>query len=644
MKRTLSDDENATISDMMAPSKSESTDGESLGLRYYLKLLVMLVMWYCGGATKSIVNKLVFTHFKFPLTVLQTQLILQASFTSLILVTFTTLFGVDLISLGKPHKQHGHSQSRAVSTSASTFGSGSSNSVRGDRGIRSSGAFDDMVEVDAKPVAHNRPASISLWEQTVVIMPFTILHLSAHVFSQFSLSLIPVWMLKVVKSVSPVFTVGLSYLVLGDTFDGWMILSLVPIVTGVVLCGIQTEPVSAHKATFRLVGLLLGVGSAVTYVGEKIAAKKLFLADKANPFHLLVHSNIIASIMLLPIWYFVDYRNGLTITTNDTYYLLLANGLVDSFLGLGMLLVLTQLSALSHQIAAAGDRIFVMVVSVIVFNNHLSTMQIAGIVVCCAGMFLYQKAKSNHDRKLEQSNRVVYAGLEKGDDVSDTKALLSDSRWSGGLGGRYGGDSHSHMASSSEQAVAPAPGSYTRSTQRSSARINKEKHAGARSKQQGSNRRNNNTRKGSRLGDDEDVETGARDTSQDRLVDVELGYESDLPLAPTVKHRTGVADDDDDDNDDYYAAVGGAGRSYQQQQQQQQERLDRAADEAMVTSLQLATSPVHVPPTAFAPPVVPGEHSVDPSSPGGASTPGVPLTPGGGKTLRKKGSAKRQVS
>lgn len=101
-----------------------------------------------------------------------------------------------------------------------------------------------------------------------------------------------------------------------------------------------------------------------------------------------------------------------------------------------MLLVLTQISALSHQIAAAGDRVFVMVVSVFFFQNHLENIQIIGMIVCVLGMGLYQRAKYNHDKKLENeiiANKIVFTKLLQGssstssppmyDDVSNTNPL-----------------------------------------------------------------------------------------------------------------------------------------------------------------------------------------------------------------------------
>ena len=455
-----------------ASSPAASSPAPASSKAFYVKVLLMLTLWYAGSAAKSVINKSIFKHFHYPLTILQSQLVLQASFTGLIILVFKYVVGFDLVSLseGPDAHHHGHAHGQASAQAVPAGDSGAPDVRVGGDGTLVFAGSDGMDELESGKVrrlgdalghkpfpmetteeggsgaapagtggrAGAKGGSMSLAERTWVILPFTALHLAAHLFSQFSLSMMPVWMLKVVKSVSPLFTMALSYLVLGDTFDGWMVLSLLPIIAGVVLSGV--DPSASHaKTELRVAGILLGVGAAVTYVGEKIAAKKLFNQRLANPFHLLVHSNLIAALVMVPAWLYVDVRAGIRVVSSDTVPLLVANGLVDSALGLGMLLVLTQMSALSHQIAAAGDRVVVMVVSVIFFKNYLSPEQISGIVVCCVGMAAYQRAKYHHDQIVAAAAATAHQGFQKGPhDAADLASPLS-SRLLGGSGGGGGG-------------------------------------------------------------------------------------------------------------------------------------------------------------------------------------------------------------
>jgi drug/metabolite transporter (DMT)-like permease len=243
----------------------------------------------------------------------------------------------------------------------------------------------------------------------LALLPFTCAHLAAHILAQYALAALPVWALKVAKALGPVFAVVLARALLGERVSLRAGLALAPIVLGVALAAVPTSVFNGgggggdggHGAreSVKLWGIGLGALSALMYVVEKIAAKKLFSVGRIDPCTLLVASNLLAAALLLPAWAIVEARHGAVagaVSSADGYrtaLLLVANGVVDSVLSVAMLLLLTVLTAVTHQVCQAGDRVTALSASIIVFGDAVAPQQAVGIVLALGGMALYGWAR-----------------------------------------------------------------------------------------------------------------------------------------------------------------------------------------------------------------------------------------------------------
>jgi len=231
-----------------------------------------------------------------------------------------------------------------------------------------------------------------------LILPLSFGKAFSAITSHVSIWKVPVSYAHTVKATMPVFTVTLSRLILGESQTNEVYCSLIPVVGGVMIA-------TATELSFDLVGLLSALLATLTFAIQNIFTKKAMRDLHLNHLRLLLLMAVIASVMILPLWALYDLRRIITVIETgeqDALWLLVSltlNGFLNFVQNMVAFTVLSLVTPLSYSVAASTKRVLVITVSVVFLRNPVGAVNVLGMFVAILGVFLYNKAKYEANRR-----------------------------------------------------------------------------------------------------------------------------------------------------------------------------------------------------------------------------------------------------
>lgn len=244
-----------------------------------------------------------------------------------------------------------------------------------------------------------------------VLLPVVFSVLFSKTLTFIAFGSIPVSLTLTVKSASPLFSVALEKIISGRSPSGKACLALIPIALGVTMSTIS-------EVHFAWTGLLAAATSTLMVVGQTMYTKHC-LDKYENLDPLLLHLYTSATAMLIVVPYLIY--------TAVTFYLAHPGfahspmslshpiDLVDptaiasalqplliTLLGVGCVYIqnmsslafLHATSTISHQVATTCNKFFVIVATIFVFHEAVSTTNVVGFVVAGMGFLCYTSASS----------------------------------------------------------------------------------------------------------------------------------------------------------------------------------------------------------------------------------------------------------
>ncbi|GAN10457.1 TPT-domain-containing protein [Mucor ambiguus] len=271
------------------------------------------------------------------------------------------------------------------------------------------------------------------------ITPLALFLIVGHVFSSIAISRVPVSLVHTIKALAPLFTVLFYRLVFQVSYTQRVYVSLIPLTVGVIL---------ACSFTFsnNIVGLSCALGSCFIFVTQNIFSKKLLFKEsklgdrnpnKLDKLNVLFYSSTISFILMVPLWMYYD-GSGLFFDQqqppiNDAEYTMSTAKLVIYFFLNGTMnfsqnwfafTTLSLTSPVTYSILSLLKRIFVIVMSIVWFGQHISTTQFFGIFLTFVGLWMYQKAKSDVDKgeiKIREKESIDMLPIQRESDGIDIK-------------------------------------------------------------------------------------------------------------------------------------------------------------------------------------------------------------------------------
>lgn len=250
-----------------------------------------------------------------------------------------------------------------------------------------------------KPPSLSRAALAGIW-------PLAIIHVLGNVLTNVSLGAVAVSFTHTVKAMEPFFSVLMSAIFLGDVPPLPVLLTLVPIVGGVLMA-------SLTEVTFNWTGFLSALFSNITFQSRNVLSKKLMLSErgsKMNNMALFQTITVLSFFMLLPVTLLVEGApllpsalaaagiSGAELTTLATR-LSLAGLCFHGYQQLSYS-ILSRVTPVTHSIGNCVKRVVVIVASVVAFSHPMSQQNMIGTGVALGGVFLYSQAKRKYKGSL----------------------------------------------------------------------------------------------------------------------------------------------------------------------------------------------------------------------------------------------------
>jgi len=230
------------------------------------------------------------------------------------------------------------------------------------------------------------------------LLPIGAAHALGHAGAVIALGAGAVSFAQTVKAAEPVFTCVLSFLVLGTVFKWQVYASLLPIILGVSLASLK-------ELSFTWKALYGAVTSNVAFASRAVLSKKTMdkpageNMDAPNLYGVLT---IMAFIYSLPFALYYEGPQFLSAwaeaTTKVTPFWLTKQMILDGFYYYSYneiaFIALNKVSPITHSIANTIKRVCIILATVLVFGNKLTTLGAIGSSLAVAGTFAYSIAKS----------------------------------------------------------------------------------------------------------------------------------------------------------------------------------------------------------------------------------------------------------
>ncbi|CAF3001142.1 unnamed protein product [Rotaria socialis] len=250
------------------------------------------------------------------------------------------------------------------------------------------------------------PPSIQLHSTRIyyimILVPLAIGKLLSQLTSQISLRLVTVSYAHTIKALMPLFTVILSKIILAEEQSITIYLSLIPIILGVIISSIS-------EFSFDTIGFISALLSTWFHALQNVYSKKTLKQIDIHHLALLSVLSKISWCLLMPFWFLldgphIDFKRELT---SKVICFLLIDGLCNFIYNVLAFTMISYLSPLSYAIAGSTKRIVVIIISIVVFHNPITYMNLFGISLAISGLILYNKVKYNEKKQQLLSSHTM---------------------------------------------------------------------------------------------------------------------------------------------------------------------------------------------------------------------------------------------
>lgn len=279
------------------------------------------------------------------------------------------------------------------------------------------------------------------------IVPLSATFLIKEILKYAALSRVSVNLVNTIRSLGPLFNVGLEYIYLGHRPHRRVLIALVPIVIGVTLTSMDEIHAASVTDSFvvTILGFLAAILSTAINIGQNIYSKILFGREKIDPVSLQIYLSGISFVLMFPFTFMQlalkSVQHGriaheLVIPSQAVMTALCLAGLINFVASQMAFSTLRLVSPLSYSVANTFKRVAIAMIAIFYFNERLSLINASGIIISIAGIFIYERqSRSQKEARQYRSvppdeNRVGGSGLEGDESRGRASGLKrSDSRF-----------------------------------------------------------------------------------------------------------------------------------------------------------------------------------------------------------------------
>lgn len=257
------------------------------------------------------------------------------------------------------------------------------------------------------------------------LLPLSIVFVGMITFNNLCLKYVEVSFYNVARSLTIVFNVGFTYLLLGQTTSIGTLGCLAVVVLGFFV-GTESE------VNFSMVGTVFGIVSSVFVSLNTIMTKKVMDVVDGNEWTLCGYNNMNALIMFLPVILITDERSVIMANTHllfsPSYWTLMVIGGVFGFLiGIVTIMQIKVTSPLTHNISGTAKACVQTVLALLIWRNATNFANVMGILMVLAGSLLYSWVRTREMNSAAAGSKARPAEPSK---VTEAEAatLLDDAK------------------------------------------------------------------------------------------------------------------------------------------------------------------------------------------------------------------------
>jgi len=239
------------------------------------------------------------------------------------------------------------------------------------------------------------------------ILPLSIVFVGMITFNNLCLKWVEVSFYNVARSLTIVFNVALSRVILGSSTS---------LRTGVclifVVCGFFMG--AKGEVNFTFVGTAFGICSSLFVSLNSIFTKKLLPVVDNDHWKLTFYNNVNAVILFMPLMAYFEAKTLFTAMGNQMlsplfWSAMMVAGIFGFSIGIVTVLQIKATSPLSHNISGTAKAAVQSMMAFYIWKNPSTSLGIAGMFVVLGGSLLYTIVKMREGKKLAPSKNE---GLE----------------------------------------------------------------------------------------------------------------------------------------------------------------------------------------------------------------------------------------
>eukprot|EP00039_Didymoeca_costata_P030211 m.28364 g.28364 ORF g.28364 m.28364 type:complete len:341 (+) comp7997_c0_seq1:172-1194(+) len=206
-----------------------------------------------------------------------------------------------------------------------------------------------------------------------------------------SLSHVAVSFTETIKASAPFFTVVFARVMLGEQTSWPVNLSLIPVVVGLLLC-------TFTELSFDMMGFVAAIANNLVDCIQNVFSKKL-LTGGLSPIQLQFYTSVAAAVIQLPILLYKmrpHLASGVPVMSQNMMLMLFVDGIFYHLQSVTAYCTMNLISPVSASVANTAKRALLIVLSILYFENRVTSGNLLGVTVVVGGVFLYNHCRAKY--------------------------------------------------------------------------------------------------------------------------------------------------------------------------------------------------------------------------------------------------------
>jgi solute carrier family 35 (GDP-fucose transporter), member C1 len=245
-------------------------------------------------------------------------------------------------------------------------------------------------------------------DKALKLLPLAIIFVCMVGFNNVTLKFVGISFYQVARSLTIVFSIIFSYLILSDSTSMQCIAACGVVILGYVLGNVGEVQVIEFDATF-VIGVIFGLLASAFVALNSIYVKKYMKILDGNEWLLSLYNNILSLIVLAPFALYFEYSDVVKVDFlfDPTFiFNMTVTALLGWMINIAVYLQIKYTGPLTNSISGTAKACTQTLLAIVFLNESSTFMKIFGIFLCIGGSFLYGYLKKNENTKAAKEQQA----------------------------------------------------------------------------------------------------------------------------------------------------------------------------------------------------------------------------------------------